>query len=348
MVDIMFITLINYIREHGKQGIATIENDILRDRINVVNTKSRLLIESGFITGDINKSLHMNKKDNLKKFMAENEYSYTNNLFHKTLKFIVKNNYGKYYNTYKLCNYEKRNYTVLSDIYDIAIIDTIKSKLFKHLGLFKDDWSKYIKLINNKDTRAAILEHTLNLFNEYRNLIEVNEHVESFFKRHKSNFDIIYPAYIISIFDYEENNEDIDNYISEKVSKLNFNKLDYIEQRSQKGIYKNTYERIINNYNDAEAIESDLDKELFELIQNEDYFEKIQTQLYKWYTLSIFDKHNKTKYINKKQEKKEINKMNKEHRNQQIYFLKDEGFTQKEVAEMLNIGLRTVQRLWNK
>jgi DNA-binding NarL/FixJ family response regulator len=78
------------------------------------------------------------------------------------------------------------------------------------------------------------------------------------------------------------------------------------------------------------------------------YYENIQQQLYKWYTLSIFDNNKKTQYINSKEQQKLINKALKEERNQQILWLKDEGFTQKEVAEMLNISLRTVKNYWNK
>ena len=350
MTDIFFITLINYIRENGIGGIIAISeydtSDKEGDRLNIIDTKSQLLTESGFISKDINRSIYSNSnKSVIKKFMAQNEYNYTNNLFQKTLKFIKDNDYGICSSTLKLYNSKTRKSMIISDFYDYSLIETIKRLTFEYLNLKPNDWSRYIQLINNKNTKDDILEHTKQLFKTLFKDKENNDYKLNFYNKHGIDWDIIYPAYMISIFDYEQNNIDIDNYIADKVKRLNFDKTDYVEMRSKKGTYKKTYDRLIDLT--IEELENEVDKELFDLIQNDNYFDTIQLQLFKWYKFSIFDTHKKTNYISSREQKKITNKIQKEQRNETIQLLKEEGWTQKQVSEDLHIGIATVKRQWN-
>lgn len=347
MTDILFITLINYIREKGTGGfIALSEDDVFTDRLTVYDSKNKLLVDSGFISPAMNRAIYLedNTKNLTKKFVSVNEYNYCNNLFYKTLKFIKESDYGMYTTTFKLYDSNTRKAVTISDFYDKSLIGSIKKQLFDDLGLYSSDWLGYMQLINNKDTKKETLKYTRELIKTYFTE-NTNENKENFIKRYGINYDTIYPAYIICIFDCNKNNTDIDNYIASKVKKLNFDKLNYIEQRSRKGTYKSTYSNILKK--DITKL-NDMDEELYKLIQNETYEEEVQTLLYKWYKLSIFDKYKKTNYVNSKQQQKLINKTLKEKRNEEIKQLKADGKTQKETANILHISERTVRTYWNK
>mgnify|MGYP000948422462 FL=1 len=357
MTDILFITIMNYIRENGQHGFIKLSGlDTTKKYIHMLETKNKLLVNAGFINKDVSQTLY-SKDENcniVQQFMAGNEYKYSSNLFHKVLTFIKKQNFGIYSDTYKICSSKTNKSVILDNFYDIALVASIKKQVFDQFFIQDFDWGKYIEYINNGKINNNILNYTSKLFKETFELDsdESNKKTElelrkSLFVQCNGNeFDTIYPAYIISIYDYDKNYNEIDEYIADKVKKLNFDKKEYTINRSKKGAYQNKYKEL-KEYNSIDNIEDNLDKELYKLIENEKYFSTIQEQLYKWYTLSIYNKYKKTNYKNKRDFQSAKSKINKEYRNKSIQLYKDQGYTQKQVAEKLKISLRTVKNYWN-
>ena len=360
ITDILFITIMNYIRENGQHGFIKLSGlDTTKKYIHMLETKNKLLVNAGFINKDVSQTLYSKDEncDIVQQFMAGNEYKYSSNLFHKVLTFIKKQNFGIYSDTYKICSSKTNKSVILDNFYDIALVASIKKQVFDQFFIQDFDWGKYIEYINNGKINNNILNYTSKLFKETFELDELDldksnkktelELRKSLFVQCNGNeFDTIYPAYIISIYDYDKNYNEIDEYIADKVKKLNFDKKEYTINRSKKGTYQNKYKEL-KEYNSIDTIENNLDKELYKLIENEKYFSTIQEQLYKWYTLSIYNKYKKTNYKNKRDFQSAKSKINKEYRNKSIQLYKDQGCTQKQVAEKLKISLRTVKNYWN-
>jgi hypothetical protein len=360
ITDILFITIMNYIRENGQHGFIKLSGlDTTKKYIHMLETKNKLLVNAGFINKDVSQTLYSKDEncDIVQQFMAGNEYKYSSNLFHKVLTFIKKQNFGIYSDTYKICSSKTNKSVILDNFYDIALVASIKKQVFDQFFIQDFDWGKYIEYINNGKINNNILNYTSKLFKETFELDELdldksNKKTELelrkslFIQCNGNEFDTIYPAYIISIYDYDKNYNEIDEYIADKVKKLNFDKKEYTINRSKKGTYQNKYKEL-KEYNSIDTIENNLDKELYKLIENEKYFSTIQEQLYKWYTLSIYNKYKKTNYKNKRDFQSAKSKINKEYRNKSIQLYKDQGCTQKQVAEKLKISLRTVKNYWN-
>lgn len=357
MTDILFITIMNYIRENGQHGFIKLSGlDTTKKYIHMLETKNKLLVNAGFINKNVSQTLYSKDEncDIVQQFMAGNEYKYSSNLFHKVLVFIKKQNFGIYSDTYKICSSKTNKSVILDNFYDIALVASIKKQVFDQFFIQDFDWGKYIEYINNKKINNNILNYTSKLFKETFKLdtkdsdqkTELELRKSLFVQCNGNEFDTIYPAYIISIYDYDKNYNEIDEYIADKVKKLNFDKKEYTINRSKKGTYQNKYKEL-KEYNSIDNIENNLDKELYKLIENEKYFSTIQEQLYKWYTLSIYNKYKKTNYKNKRDFQSAKSKINKEYRNKSIQLYKDQGCTQKQVAEKLKISLRTVKNYWN-
>ena len=97
MTDILFIIIMNYIRENGQHGFIKLSGlDTTKKYIHMLETKNKLLVNAGFINKDVSQTLYSKDEncDIVQQFMAGNEYKYSSNLFHKVLAFIKKQNFG--------------------------------------------------------------------------------------------------------------------------------------------------------------------------------------------------------------------------------------------------------------